>query len=82
MSSSVLEKLKVKPIPKKIQDLKCKSNDDSSIVINTKINDKTKKNLINRDDFIAKLNIPIKIKASTPVQIKITEPSSDVVPIC
>jgi hypothetical protein len=80
MSSSVLEKLKVKPIPK-IQDLTCKSNDDSSIVINTTINDKTKKNLINRDEFIAKLNIPIKIKASTPVQIKITEPSSDVVPI-
>jgi len=59
MSSSILEKLKVKPVPKKREQFEVKINDplkDKNIKIKTKIVDKTKDKIINRDDFIKKLN--------------------------
>ena len=62
MSSSVLEKLKIKPIPKKIEKIKVKINEpskDEKVDIKTKILDKTKDDIINRSDFIQKLTISV-----------------------
>lgn len=62
MSSSVLQKLKIKPIPKKIEKIKVKIVDpskDEKIELKTKIVDKTKDDVINRADFIKKLNISV-----------------------
>ena len=61
MSTSVLEKLKVKPNPKKIEQIKIKivqPMQEQPVTIQTQILDKTKQNLINRDDFISKLIRP------------------------
>jgi len=61
MSTSVLEKLKVKPNPKKIEQIKIKivqPMQEQPVTIQTQILDKTKQNLINRDDFILKLIRP------------------------
>ena len=65
MSSSILEKLKVKPVPKKIEQIQVKIMDpqkEETIEIKTKIIDKTKDKLINRDDFIKKLKISVSTK--------------------
>ena len=55
---SVLEKLRVKPNPKKIEQIMVKIAQpiqDEPVDIQTKIVDKTKDNLIDRDVFITKL---------------------------
>lgn len=65
MSSSILEKLKVKPVPKKIEQIQVKIVDpkkEETVEIKTKIIDKTKDKLINRDDFIKKLKISVSTK--------------------
>lgn len=65
MSSSILEKLKVKPIPKKIEQIQVKIVDpkkEEAVEIKTKIIDKTKDKLINRDDFIKKLKVSVSTK--------------------
>ena len=59
---SILEKLKVKPVPKKIEQIKIKIAEpmiEEKVEIQTKIIDKTKENLINRDEFIKKLNTTV-----------------------
>ena len=69
MSTSVLDKLKVKPIPKKIEKMMIKiaqPMQDQPVSIQTQITDKTKQNLINRDEFIIKLN---KMTATIPMSI-------------
>ena len=58
MSASVLEKLKVKPMPKKIDQIMVKITDpekEEKVEIRTTIIDKTKEKLVNREDFIKKL---------------------------
>ena len=65
MSSSILEKLKVKPIPKKIEKIKVKIDNpqkEEAVVIKTKIIDKTKEKIINREDFIKKLKTAVLTK--------------------
>jgi hypothetical protein len=65
MSSSILEKLKVKPVPKKIEQIQVKIVDpqkEETVKIKTKIIDKTKDKLINRDDFIKKLKVSVSTK--------------------
>jgi len=65
MSSSILEKLKAKPVAKKIEQVKIKivqPGAEEKIEIKTKINDRTKENLINREDFLRKLNLTVKNK--------------------
>jgi hypothetical protein len=65
MSSSILEKLKVKPVPKKIEQIQVKIVDpqkEETVEIKTKIIDKTKDKLINRDDFIKKLKVSVSTK--------------------
>ena len=62
MSSSILEKLKAKPVAKKIEQVKIKIVQPSleeKIEIKTKINDRTKENLINREEFLRKLNLTV-----------------------
>lgn len=75
MSTSLLEKLKVKPVPKKIEQIKVKivePTQQENVEIQTIVLDKTKDRLINRDDFIQKLkktvssNIQEKV-APTPI---------------
>jgi hypothetical protein len=58
MSTSVLEKLKVKPMPKKIEQIMVKIAEpqkEEIIEIHTTILDKTKEKLVNREDFIKNL---------------------------
>lgn len=63
MSTNVLEKLKIKPSPKKQQEIMIKllasveetATRDDPVMIQTQLVDKTKDNLVNRDDFIKKL---------------------------
>ncbi len=58
MSTSVLARLKVKPVPNKIEQIKVKivePNQEERVEIQTKLLDKTKDNLIDRDEFIKKL---------------------------
>jgi hypothetical protein len=58
MSTSVLARLKVKPVPKKIEQIMVKivePTQEEQVEIQTKLLDKTKDNLINRDQFIKKL---------------------------
>jgi len=65
MSSSILEKLKVKPVPKKIEQIQVKIVDpqkEETVEIKTKSIDKTKDKLINRDDFIKKLKVSVSTK--------------------
>ena len=72
MSSSILEKLKVKPIPKKLEQIEVKITDPQkpeNIEIKTKIVDKTKDKIINRDDFIRKLKTAVSIKEVVPPTI-------------
>ena len=105
MSSSVLEKLKKKPVLEKIEDYQFKfkikqdesndSNDSNELNLNiqeldnvniksnskpnlnhrnkTKINDKTKENLINRDDFIKKLNLTVYNKITHDNSLKVND---------
>ena len=64
MSSNVLEKLKVKPIPKKIEKIKVKIVDpatDEKIEIKTKIIDDTNADF-NREDYIKKLTKKVRSK--------------------
>lgn len=55
MSESLLDKLKNKPIPKKIDEIEVKiqPKKDVDIEIKTKIVDKTKENKINRSKFLS-----------------------------
>jgi len=77
MSMSVLEKLRVKPNPKKIEQIMVKIAQpiqDEPVDIQTKIVDKTKDNLIDRDVFITKLNTYVSLKipkerAPTPITV-------------
>jgi hypothetical protein len=65
MSMSVLEKLRVKPNPKKIEQIMVKIAQpiqDEPVLIQTKIVDKTKDKLIDRDAFITKLNTYVSLK--------------------
>ena len=58
MSASVLEKLKVKPSPNKIEQIMVKITEpekEENVEIHTTILDKTKDKLVNRADFIKKL---------------------------
>ena len=62
MSTSLLEKLKVKPVPKKIEQIKVKIVEPAqqeNVEIQTIVLDKTKDKLINRDDFLQKLKITV-----------------------
>ena len=66
MSTSILEKLRVKPNPKKIEQIMVKIAQpiqDEPVIIQTKIVDKTKDKLIDRDTFITKLNTYVSLKA-------------------
>ena len=79
MSTSILEKLRVKPNPKKIEQIMVKIAQpiqDEPVAIQTKIVDKTKDKLIDRDTFISKLNTYVSLK--TPKErapIPITTPT-------
>ena len=62
MSTRLLEKLKVKPVPKKIEQIKVKIVEpvqQEDVEIQTIVLDKTKDKLINRDDFLQKLKITV-----------------------
>ena len=62
MSSSILGKLKAEPVAKKIEQVKIKIVQpglEEKIEIKTKINDRTKENLINREEFLRKLNLTV-----------------------
>ena len=77
--TSVLEKLKVKPSPKKIQQIMVKIAEpmkDIPVAIQTAITDKTKDNLIDRDDFITKLNSTVSIK--TPKLVEPVKPTPSI----
>ena len=77
--TSVLEKLKIKPSPKKIQQIMVKIAEpmkDIPVAIQTAITDKTKDNLIDRDDFITKLNSTVSIK--TPKVAELVKPTPSV----
>ena len=68
MSANILEKLKIKPVPKKIEQFEIKVANPKKIenvTIKTKIIDKTKDKLINREDFIKKLNTVVSKKKYT-----------------
>lgn len=75
MSTSLLEKLKVKPVPKKIEQIKVKIVEPAqleNVEIQTIVVDKTKDKLINRDDFLRKLRVTVSSKipekvAPTPI---------------
>ena len=78
MSTNVLEKLKIKPVAKNIDQFKIKiknaqPSDEEKIEIKTIVNDRTKENLINREDFIKKLNLTVISKIPT---IIVNEPIS------
>jgi len=76
MSTSVLERLKIKPIPKKIEQIKVKiaePSQEEKVEIQTPLIDKTKDNLINRNEFIKKLKTVVftKIQDSVaPIPLK------------
>lgn len=75
MYASVLDKLKVKPIPKKIEQMMIKIAQpiqDQPVSIQTQITDKTKQQLINRDEFLSKLN---EITATMPMPRHIPMPT-------
>lgn len=77
--TSVLEKLKIKPSPKKIQQIMVKIAEpmkDIPVAIQTAITDKTKDNLIDRDDFITKLNSTVSIK--TPKLVEPVKPTPSI----
>ena len=57
MSTSVLARLKVKPVPNKIEQIKVRIAEPATeerVEIQTKVLDKTKDNTINRAEFIKK----------------------------
>ena len=61
MSASVLEKLKVKPMPKKIDQIMVKITDpekEENVEIRTTIIDKTKEKLVNRKTLLKNLSEP------------------------
>ena len=65
MSTSVLERLKVKPVPTKIEQIKVKIVEparEEKVEIQTTLIDKTKDKLINRADFLKKLNVTVSTK--------------------
>jgi len=79
MSTSVLEKLKVKPMPKKIEQIMVKlveqiPEQKENVEIQTKIIDKTKDKLVDRTDFLRKLKTVVSTKivqdkAPSPISI-------------
>jgi|TARA_B110000967_G_scaffold208884_1_gene262656 hypothetical protein len=75
MSTSVLARLKVKPVPNKIEQFKVRIAEpelEERIEIQTKLLDKTKDNAIDRADFIKKLKGVVessKMKETTPQPI-------------
>jgi len=92
MSTSVLEKLKVKPMPKKIEQILVKlveqePQQKEEVEIKTKIIDKTKDNLVDMADFRRKLKTVVSTqniteKAPVPISIAVidtvTEPPKKV----
>lgn len=65
MSTSVLEKLKIKPIPKNFEQIEVKFGEpiqEARVVIQTRIVDMTKGNTVNRDEFIKKLTTAVSSK--------------------
>ena len=80
MSTSVLEKLKVKPMPKKIEQIMVKINEpekEENVEIHTTILDKTKEKLVNREDFIKKLKRAVFTKIpeeKAPENISLAKP--------
>ena len=75
MSTSVLARLKVKPVPNKIEQFKVRIAEPATeerVEIQTKLLDKTKDNVIDRADFIKKLKGIVessKVKESAPQPI-------------
>ena len=75
MSTSVLARLKVKPVPNKIEQIKVRIAEPATeerVEIQTKVLDKTKDNTINRAEFIKKLKGVVessKVKESAPQPI-------------
>ena len=75
MSTSVLARLKVKPVPNKIEQIKVRIAEPATeerVEIQTKLLDKTKDNTINRAEFIKKLKGVVessKVKESAPQPI-------------
>ena len=88
MSTSVLEKLKVKPMPKKIEQIMVKlveqiPEQKEDVEIQTKIIDKTKDKLVDRTDFLRKLKTVVSTKivpdkAPSPISIAVTAPPKKV----
>ena len=80
MSTSVLEKLKVKPMPKKIEQIMVKITEpekEENVEIHTTILDKTKDKLVNREDFIKKLKRAVFTKIpeeKAPENISLAKP--------
>ena len=77
MSANILEKLKIKPVPKKIEQFEIKVANPKKIenvTIKTKIIDKTKDKLINREEFIKKLNTVVSKKNIPNDEPIISEP--------
>lgn len=87
MSTSVLEKLKIKPIPKNFKQIEIKFDEpiqEKRVVIQTNIVDMTKDSRINRDDFIKKLTTTISTKlpkTTPPVMISKQPEQPDKPPI-
>ncbi len=69
MSNLLLDKLKNKPIPKKLEELEVKiqPQKDKPVEIKTKIIDKTKENKIDRDQFISSLLTREDYNLPTPI---------------
>ena len=88
MSTGVLEKLKVKPMQKKIEQIMVKlveqiPEQKEDVEIQTKIIDKTKDKLVDRTDFLRKLKTVVSTKivpdkAPSPISIAVTAPPKKV----
>ena len=72
MAEVLLAKLKIKPIPKIQESIEVKIKkpavDKEDVVIKTKITDKTKEALINREDFMAQIETTMTTKTKVPSQ--------------
>ena len=70
MSTGILDKLKIKPIPKKIEQFEVKFTDQDpgqkqDVIIRTKIIDRTLDKVANRDDLLKKFKTIISKKSPT-----------------
>ncbi len=84
MSTGVLEKLKIKPIPKKVEQIEIKFAAPlqlEPVTIRTAIIDNTKDKLINREDFIRKLTTMTVSSKRPTSKIQEVAPSPPKVPV-